>query len=162
MSADSWFATLEELCAGRHEEPPQVRAWIAAGLTPAASHAEGGRELFPRDYFTLIDRAGGPRHLRQWFIDRCGDVEEWDRYVSGDYGRLLARVTPDAIVRAGELTRRLRELLDEPTPRRPDWHRRFRVALDELNAILLERHRHVGRHLCHGQGRSHASVRLTV
>jgi hypothetical protein len=162
MSADSGFATLEEICAGRLEDPWLVRAWIAAGLTPGPSLVEGGRDLFPRDFFALIERAGGPRHLRHWFIERCGDIEEWNRYVSGDYGRLLAQVTPEAIVRAGELTHRLQELLAEPTPRRPDWHDTFRAALTELNGLLLERRRHSGRHPCHGQGRSHVSVRLVA
>ncbi len=58
--ADCFF-TLEELCAGREETPADVRALIARSLLLKPSYVlEDGTELFPADYFSLLDQAGDP------------------------------------------------------------------------------------------------------
>lgn len=139
------FATLEELCAGKREGPDEVRALIRGRLLPKPSYVlDDGAEMFPADYFRLSDEAGGPARLRQHFQDGlratgCADVDgEWESYLSGIYGVCLRAVTPETIVRKGELVASLGELLVLATPDDPGWRRRLREQVEELDALERE------------------------
>src|SRR5690349_211284 len=89
------FRTLPQLCAGRAETPERIGELIGAGALPAASYVlPDGRELFPPDYFELVDAAGGPAGLRDHFVQQhraassalgltgIDPEEDWRSYLS--------------------------------------------------------------------------------
>ena len=139
------YLTLDELCAGRDEEPADVRRQIAEGLLPRPSYVlEDGSEMFPSDYFRLVDDAGGPAALRAHFADRLraagGDdlASDWQAYLAGIYGVCLRDVTPETIVRKARLVSSLCELLVLARPADPEWRERLRAEVDELDELERE------------------------
>ena len=89
------YFTLEELCAERDETLEEVRELIARGGLPAPSYVlDDGTEMFPADYFVLVDQAGGPDGLRREFEQRHRAAggspaeleEDWQGYMDGTYG----------------------------------------------------------------------------
>ena len=65
------FRSLAELCAGRAVNPDDVRALLATGLLPRPTYVlDDGTEMFPPDYFELVDAAGGVENLRGEFERR--------------------------------------------------------------------------------------------
>jgi Family of unknown function (DUF6058) len=140
----SGYVTLHDLCAHRAETPDEISGSIAARALPRASYVlEDGTEMFPEDYFALADAAGGIQHVREHFRRRFLDAggneagleEEWESYLSGDYGVCLRRVTPEHIVRKDWLVREIETLLDAPAPAEPGWRGRLRSSVDELDAL---------------------------
>ncbi len=141
------YFTLEQLCAGRPDEPAAVRELIRARLLPAPSYIlDNGTEMLPADYFVLVDQAGGPAELRRHFVARyraaSGDPaeldEEWDGYLSGLYGVCLRQVMPETIVRKSQLVASLSELLGQPRPENPAWRARLRREVWELDQLERE------------------------
>ena len=61
--------------------------------------------------------------------------EEWQAYLSGEYGVCLKHVTPENIVRKGALVARIEQLLAGPDPDGAEWPRNLREAVDELDAL---------------------------
>ncbi len=156
------MATLEAVCAWRDEDPATVRAWIAAGLTPGASHvAPDGTELFRSDYFDLIDRAGGPHQLRRWFEAACGSDADWEAYRSGVYGATLRELTPSSITRAGELIRSIRWRLEDARARDEDWHAAVSESIAELDKLLIASKRFTRGRECERPGRRRATASPT-
>ena len=87
-----------------------VRAEIAAGRLPKPAYVlDDGTEMVAADHLALAERAGGVDALREWFESRAPG--EWDDYLSGEYAVCLRSVTPEAIVRKGELIDRIEALL---------------------------------------------------
>jgi hypothetical protein len=138
------FVPLAELAAGRRED---VAALIARRLLPEPTYVlPDGTEMVPVDYFALADEAGGPEALPEEFARRCvaagarpEDVEdEWDAYLSGEYGVCLREVTPEAIVRKGVLVDSITALLEAPAPDAEQWRAELRAGVDELDALERE------------------------
>ncbi|MGH8967225.1 MAG: DUF6058 family natural product biosynthesis protein, partial [Actinomycetes bacterium] len=105
------YRTLEQLCEGRDDDPADVRRQVEAGALPRAAYLlPDGTEMFPPDYFDLVDSAGGVDRLREHFEDRhrsttstlgllaVDPADDWDGYLSGEYGVCLREVTPEAMV----------------------------------------------------------------
>jgi hypothetical protein len=139
------YLTLDELCAGRDETPAEMRRLIEKGLLPRPSYVlEDGTEMFPADYFRLVDEAGGPGALRTSFEERLRaaggeDLEsDWRAYLGGIYGVCLRDVTPEAIVRKARLVSSLCELLVLARPADPEWRERLRAEVDELDELERE------------------------
>jgi hypothetical protein len=144
----SGFVELDELCRRTSRDPADARAEIAAGRLPRASYVlDDGTEMVPADYFALADEAGGPDALRAHFLERYERAaaadpsgaddpdEEWQAYLSGEYGVCLNQVTPEGIVRKGALIARIQGLLDEARPDDTGWANGLRAAVDELDAL---------------------------
>jgi hypothetical protein len=140
----STYFTLEELCAGRDEDPVSARLVISEGLMPRPSYVlDDGTELFPADYFVLVDQAGGLEQLRGHFQQRYraagGDEAEsdsdWRAYLDGTYGICLRVVAPETIVRKSRVVESLTDLLAEPAPERDDWGAQLRREVWELDAL---------------------------
>jgi Family of unknown function (DUF6058) len=142
------FVDLDELCRRSSRDPATVRAQIEAGVLPHASYVlDDGGEMVPSDYFALADDAGGAGRLRERFIERyeraataehdvsASAEEEWDAYLSGEYGVCLKHVTPETIVRKAALIARIEGLLAKPEPENSDWAGRLRAAVDELDEL---------------------------
>ncbi len=142
----STYLTLEALCADRREAVDEVRALIVQRRLPSPSYVlDDGTEMFPPDYFRLVDEAGGVDGLREHFAARhraatraqCRDTEEleadWGAYVDGTYGICLRHVTPETIVRKAALVSSVCELLMLPDPRRAAWRQTLRAQVDELD-----------------------------
>ena len=139
------YVTLDELCAGRKETAADVRRLIEQGLLPDPSYVlDDGAEMYPADYFRLIDDAGGPAKLRAHFAERLraaggDDVEsEWQAYLAGIYGVCLREVTPEAIARKARLVSSLCELLVLARPADAEWRERLRTEVDELAELERE------------------------
>ena len=140
---DNYF-TLEELCAGRPETLEAVRKLIRERLLPAPAYVlDDGSEMFPADYFVLVDQAGGHQRLRRYFDSRHrragGDPaeleEDWHGYLSGVYSVCLRQVSPETMVRKTQLVASLTELLDDPWPESSDWRARLRRQVWELDGL---------------------------
>lgn len=142
------FVDLDELCRRTSRDAAAVRADIEAGLLPGASYVlDDGTEMVPPDYFVLVDDAGGVDRLHDAFVQRLQRAaaadpeppsdaeEEWQAYLSGEYGVCLKHVTPENIVRKGALVARIEQLLAGPDPDGADWPGRLREAVDELDAL---------------------------
>lgn len=147
----SGFIDLEELCRDTSRDPAAVRAQIEGGVLPRASYVlDDGAEMVPFDYFALADDAGGADLLRERFIERYEraasaehDVsaraeEEWEAYLSGEYGVCLKHVTPETIVRKAGLISQIEELLAEAKPDDSDWAGGLRAAVEELDELERE------------------------
>lgn len=147
------FRSLEEACAGRQETPDDVRALVADGRLPRPTYVlDDGTEMVPPDYFALADAAGGADGVRGWFAgaylraaERLGGLareneveEEWEAYLSGEYGACLREVTPETIVRKDRLMTEIERLLAEPHADDASWCERLRTRVDELDTLERE------------------------
>jgi hypothetical protein len=147
------FRPLEALCEDRVESPADVRTLIAAGRLPQPTYVlDDGTEMFPPDYFGLVDDAGGVDALRAEFerrfaaaAERYGGLEheaelaeEWAFYLSGEYGACVRRLTPEEMVRKDRLVKRVDGLLADPRPDDEDWARELRERVDELDSVERE------------------------
>ncbi len=109
-----------------------------------AADGRWGSEMFPSDYFRLVDDAGGPAALRAHFADRLraagGDdlASDWRAYLAGIYGVCLRDVTPEAIVRKARLVTSLCELLVLARPADTEWREQLRAEVDELDELERE------------------------
>jgi hypothetical protein len=100
------FLTLEQACAGRRESPDEVRRLIAANELPQPSYVlPDGTEMVPADYFAIAD--AGREEFARRFAAAGGDPalveEEWQYWLSGDYGVCLKEQTPENIARKEQL-----------------------------------------------------------
>ena len=141
------YFTLEELCTGRPETLEAVRKLIRDRLLPARAYVlDDGTEMFPADYFVLVDQAGGHEVLRRHFDSRHrragGDPaeleEDWDGYLSGVYSVCLRQVSPETMVRKTQLVASLNQLLDDPRPESSDWRAGLRREVWELDGLERE------------------------
>jgi hypothetical protein len=147
------FQTLEEACAGRSETPKAVRDVICAGLLPRPTYVlDDGTEMVPPDYLSLVDAAGGVDALRGWFVDayaRAAEshgglvreneiAEEWEAYLSGEYGACLRTVTPETIIRKDRLMGSIERRLADPRPDDASWCEGLRSEVCELDALERE------------------------
>jgi Family of unknown function (DUF6058) len=144
------YHTLDELCANRPAEPAEIRSLVERGVLPRPSYVlPDGAEMFPEDYLVLLDEAGGPDQVKERFAERYVDAataegvkpaldEEWDGYLSGQYGVCLKRVTPETIVRKEALVVSIGRLLATPLPNDPDWRDELHRQVDELDELERE------------------------
>ena len=149
----STFAELDALCETMGRSASDVRQAIGSGLLPQPTYAVEGKEWVPKDYFALLDAAGGdPARLRAEFLQRYaaahkaaagepvppGEAERaWQDYLSGEYGVCLRQVTPESIVRKGELIETIENLLAAEEARSDAWRQELRAAVDALDALEL-------------------------
>jgi hypothetical protein len=141
------FRSLAELCRERGEPLEEVQALVRDRRLPAASYIlPDGSEMVPADYFALVDEVGGPERLRQEFERRhraaggaAKELEvDWQGYIDGVYGICLRSVSPEAIVRKGELVRSIGSLLEHKAPDDSRWRTQLRRQVDELDALERE------------------------
>lgn len=139
------FRTLEHLCAGRDDEPDHVRELISAGRLPQPTYViPGGVEMFPPDYFDVVDDAGGigalPEHFRARYLAASGGrtkdaAEDWADYLSGQFGVCLRSVTPEAMVEKVRLIEAIERLVTGADETATGWSDALRAAVDALDAL---------------------------
>jgi hypothetical protein len=140
------FIPLDRAAHGHGDDPATVRELIAAARLPRPSYVlDDGTEMVPPDYFTLVDEAGGVESLRDVFVARYAAAaaregvpldpaeDEWEGYLSGEYGVCLHRVSPETIARKSALVRELDALLDNERSDAADWRQAVRTGVDELH-----------------------------
>ncbi|MBY8872733.1 hypothetical protein K7640_12900 [Micromonospora sp. PLK6-60] len=139
------YRTLEQLCAGRDETPGDVRELIAAGRLPQATYVlPDGVELYPPDYFALIDDAGGVDELFERFRSRYAAAssdlpddlnETWQGYLSGQFGKCLWSVTPEAMAEKTRLMNAIEALVGASEEVSEVWRTALRGNVDRLDAL---------------------------
>jgi hypothetical protein len=142
------FVALEELCRNRGEDVEAVRAEIARHRLPQPAYVlDDGTEMVGRDYFAMADEAGGLASLPTWFKRRYAAAaatqpvaldtpqEEWQAYLSGDYGVCLREVTPETIARKSALVLEIERLLQDPRPMDEGWRTTLRQSVGELDEL---------------------------
>jgi hypothetical protein len=136
------YVPLELLCAERGVDPE--------GLPQPAYVLPDGRRMVPRDYFELLDDAGGREGMRERFESRLraaaaaaglefgeewNPESEWTDYLEGTYAVCLWSVTPEAMVEKERLIRTIRALVDRPEPASAAWKERLADAVGALDAL---------------------------
>jgi hypothetical protein len=142
------YRTLGELCEHRRQTPAQVRALIAERRMPGPAYILPGRtEMFPPDYFTLLDAAGDVDSLPGYFAARyraaatltglTGDDtgETWEDYLSGLFGVCLRQVSTEAMALKARLMGDIERLTAAPAPDDAGWRTALRSAVDALDQI---------------------------
>ena len=141
------FRELDALAASAGRDLAEVRELIAAGRLPRPTYVlDDGSEWVPPDYFSLLDEAGDADAVRALFMQRLRNAahadlaeeeveEEWEGYISGEYGACLKDVTPELIVRKSALMEEIERLLEDPRPHDTEWPQLLRDAVEALDAI---------------------------
>jgi hypothetical protein len=145
------YETLGELCASRNLEPALMEEQIAAGRLPQPAYTlPGGRRMFPRDYFELLEAAGSAECMREHFEKRfCEAAEragldfnpewnpetEWEDYLDGTYWVCLWQATPEAMIEKERLIRTIRTLDAGPDAGSASWRAQLAQAVDALDTL---------------------------
>lgn len=142
------YRTLGELCDGRPWSVAEVEALVDAGRLPAATYVlPSGERRYPPDYFVLAENGDGggdlaglaarffARHLTAGGTMTEAD-EDWQGFLSGQFGVCLHAVTPESMVAKTRLIARIEELVAAPAPADDGWCGALCAAVDELDALL--------------------------
>ena len=142
------YRTLDDLCRARPEGPADVRDLIGQRRLPRPTYVlVDGATMFPPDYFALLDHAGGPDALPDYFGDRyaaaaqalglpADDVEDtWNGYLSGQFGVCLWAVTPEGMAKKAQLIQTIERLLSAPADRDARWRAALRSSVDALDDL---------------------------
>jgi hypothetical protein len=141
------YRTMGELCDGRPWSVAEVDARIAAGRLPAATYElPSGERRYPPDYFVLAEgNAGGDldgvaarffaRYLAAGGTMTEAD-EDWQGFLTGQFGVCLRAVTPESMVAKNRLVARVEELVGAPAPADDGWCGALCAAVGELDALL--------------------------
>lgn len=142
------YRTLDQLCGQRHQTPGKVRDLIAQGRTPRPAYVlPDGTEMFPPDYFALIDAAGDVDSLPGYFAARyraaaaLADLtaddtgETWEDYLSGLFGVCLRQVSTEAMALKARLMGDIERLTSAPSPDDACWRTALRTAVDALDQL---------------------------
>lgn len=144
----SEYLSLEQLCADRTLSEEETRALIGQGRLPHPTYVlPDGTEMFPPDYFTLLDDAGSVDALRAHFDARHRSAAsalgllqmnpdaDWQDYLSGEFGACLVEVSPEAMVEQGALVAEIEGLVAAAAPADDDWRHRLSNAVDQLDEL---------------------------
>ena len=122
-----------------------IRALVQRGLLPRATYVlPDGTPMVPADHARLLDDAGGnpeaiAAHFRERYLAAGGDPalahEEYEAWLSGEYGACLNSTSPEAIVGKSALMDAITALLAHPAPEDKDWRGALRGAVDALDAL---------------------------
>jgi hypothetical protein len=122
-----------------------VRPLVERGLLPRATYVlPDGTPMVPADHAQLLDDADGdPESIAACFAERLvaagadrSEVEdEYNAWLSGEYGACLHTTSPEAIRAKGGLMDTVSALLVRPEPESPQWRTTLRFAVDALDAL---------------------------
>ena len=138
------YRTMTELCDGRPHTPAQVQALVADGRLPDATYVlPSGERRYPPDYFALADEFGvdgladgfRARYLAAGGTPDEAD-EDWQGYLSGQFGVCLRTVAPESMVEKNRLIARIERLRAAQAPADESWSGALRAAVGALDALL--------------------------
>jgi hypothetical protein len=145
---DREYATLEQLCADRSETAEEVRRLIGEHRLPQPTYVlPDGTEMYPPDFFELLDGAGDVAGVRAHFEDRYRATtsaisltgmepqEDWESYLTGEFGVCLREVTPEAMVEKNVLMAQIDLLVSMPNAEDAGWREKLRAAVDDLDTL---------------------------
>jgi len=108
-----------------------VRPLVEQGLLPRATYVlPDGTPMVPADHAQLLDDASGdpeaiPARFRQRYVAAGGDPadadEEYEAWLSGEYGACLHTTSPESIVIKGALMDAITALVARPAPTDASW-----------------------------------------
>jgi Family of unknown function (DUF6058) len=135
----TWFVALEDVAAASAFSVDRLRELMLADRLPLPSYIRSdGTQMVPRDLLALLDEAGGPDQLREWFAGWWDSpqqaIREWDDYLSGQYV-CLRSVTPANIKRKDDLVAAINAALAAAEPASDEWLERLHSLIDELEQI---------------------------
>jgi hypothetical protein len=143
------FFTLEELCLGRRGHPSEYRNKIRSRELPLPTYIIDSVEYYPSDYFLFPDSVEPASEMKGAFFARylriasayngapSDDVltEEYESYLSGEYGVCLKTLTPETVFLKGFAMAQIDGLFANPKTSDAEWHAQLRAwvyRLDEL------------------------------
>jgi uncharacterized protein DUF6058 len=143
------YLPLADLCRLQGIELSTATAHITGRRLPLPSYAlEDGSPMYPRDLFALLEAAGSIDALTEYFLARYEAIarshsafepqkgfQEWDGYLSGEYGVCLRQVTPETIFLKERLVTLLEEQLAAARPEDGDWRARLSERIRALDAL---------------------------
>jgi Family of unknown function (DUF6058) len=150
LYVESAYLTLEEIARREGLSSGRLSDWVRSGRLPRPAYLlPDGRPMFPPDLLTLVKVGGGIARLRGHFRRRLEtalrlvgapetgrEAQDWEDYLSGEYGVCLRQVTPETLVLKEGLVQRIERQLADPRPEEPEWRRMLAVRIDGLDALL--------------------------
>jgi Family of unknown function (DUF6058) len=122
-----------------------VKSLVEARILPSATYVlPDGTPMVPGDHAELLEDAGGnpaavAAHFRERFVAAGGDPadadDEYEAWLTGEYGACLYTTSPEAIVAKGALMDAIGALLARPAPTDERWSSVLRSAVDSLDAM---------------------------
>jgi Family of unknown function (DUF6058) len=122
-----------------------ARPLVERGLLPRATYVlPDGTPMVPHDHAAMLEDVGGDPHavagrFRERFISAGGDPseaqEEFQAWLSGEYGACLRTTSPEAIVVKTGLMTAIRASLARPAPADPGWRATLRASVDALDCL---------------------------
>jgi Family of unknown function (DUF6058) len=123
----------------------ELRPLVESGILPRATYVlPDGTEMVPSDHARLLADVGGDPaavagHFRDRFIAAGGREaeagDEYDAWLSGEYGACLRSTSPESIVAKGAFVVAIEALLARPEPTTAAWDTAVRAAVDGLDAL---------------------------
>lgn len=121
------------------------RSLVERGILPQATYVlPDGTAMVPDDHAQLLHDADGDpgavaHSFRARFMFAGGRADELDQeyeaWLSGEYGACLHATTPEAIVAKSGLIAAIEALLAGPAPKRRWWCGALRGAVDALDSL---------------------------
>jgi hypothetical protein len=122
-----------------------VQPLVEARILPSATYVlPDGTPMVPADHAQLLEDVGGnpatvAAHFRERFVAAGGDPadadDEYEAWLSGEYGACLYTTSPEGIVAKRGLMDAIGALLARPAPTDESWRAALRGAVDSLDAL---------------------------
>jgi uncharacterized protein DUF6058 len=143
------FFSLEDLCLGRQPHPSDYRKKIRSRELPLPTYVIDSAEYYPADYFLFPDSVESGSNMREAFLARYRRIaaaynespstnfvnQEYEAYLSGEYGVCLKTVTPETIFLKGFVMARIDELFEKPKPFDETWRSKLRGLVNRLDGL---------------------------
>jgi hypothetical protein len=143
------FFPLEDLCLGRQSHPSDYRKKIRSRELPLPAYVIDSVEYYPPDYFLFPDSIEPGSDIKEAFSARYRRIaaaynespstnivnQEYEGYLSGEYGVCLKTVTPETIFLKGFVMARIDELFENPKPFDETWRSKLRGLVNRLDGL---------------------------
>jgi len=143
------FFSLEDLCLGRQSHASEYRNKIRSRELPLPTYVIDSVEYYPSDYFLFPDSVEPGSDIKEAFFARYRRIaaaynesastnivnQEYQGYLSGEYGVCLKTVTPETIFLKGFVMARIDELFENPKPVDETWRSKLHGLVNRLDAL---------------------------
>ena len=143
------FFLLEDLCFGRQARPSDYRNQVRSRELPLPAYVIDSVEYYPPDYFLFPDSVEPGSDINEAFLARYRRIaaaynespstnivnQEYEGYLSGEYGVCLKTVTPETIFLKGFVMARIDELFENPKPVDETWRSKLHGLVNRLDGL---------------------------